>query len=185
MILAMGHQRYTGKGTAAAFLVEQGFIELNFADPLKDGADTIFGFTKEQRNDPVLKETIDPFWGITPRYAYQRFGTEAVRKVFGDDFWIRALQRRIVQTRAADIVISDLRHTVEAKALKAMGAYMVKITRPGIEPQKDADGTTHPSETELLDYTGWDGVIVNAGTKEDLGRKIMAMVSDFREKAHA
>jgi hypothetical protein len=181
MILALGSTRGVGKDTAASFLIQHGYIHLAFADPLKAGAMAIFGLTEAQCNDPVLKETVDPFWQKTPRYILQKVGTECMRDNFGDDIWVRALGRRIQHWgEKRDFVITDLRFLSEAQALKGWGAFLVKITRPGVEPARDADGNIHRSESELLDYKGWDAHIVNAGTTAQLGEKIVAMAAEFR-----
>ena len=57
----------SGKGTVADILVEQGFTKVSFADKLKDGVSTIFGWdrsllegdTDESRD---WREQADEFW---------------------------------------------------------------------------------------------------------------------------
>jgi hypothetical protein len=187
MLLGLGHQRGVGKGVAASYLCEHGFVKLAFADPLKEGARAVFGLSKQQCTDPVLKETVDPFWGVTPRFILQRFGTECLRKGFADDIWIRALKRQIDNMRnggfaeRGDFVIDDCRFLNEVAAVKSWGGFCVKISRPGLEPQRDTDGKIHPSETELLGYQGWDAHLVNQTTRLALGEKILALVADFRK----
>ena len=83
----------SGKGTVADILVEQGFTKVSFADKLKDGVATIFGWdrallegdTDESRE---WREQTDEFWTeetgrtITPRIVLQEFGTECMREGF-------------------------------------------------------------------------------------------------------
>ncbi len=65
----------SGKDTVAGFLVENHwFKKMSFAKTLKDIASVAFnwdrplleGDTPESR---VWRETLDPFWGVTPRSA--------------------------------------------------------------------------------------------------------------------
>ncbi len=78
-----------------------------FADPLKAGMQSIFGFTKEQMYDPVLKEQVDPRWGVTPRLVLQKVGTEWFRNglqalmpgitLEGRTIWIKRMEDEIDQ----------------------------------------------------------------------------------------
>ena len=57
----------SGKGTVADFLVEQqGFKKLSFADKLKDGVASVFGWDREmlEGNNPdsrAWREKVDPY----------------------------------------------------------------------------------------------------------------------------
>ena len=81
-----------GKDTAANYLhakYPDKFGRYAFAQPIKQAAQVMFGFTKEQLEDRVLKETVDPFWEFTPRKAMQLLGTEYGRDMLRKDLWIK------------------------------------------------------------------------------------------------
>ena len=89
-----------GKGTAADILVEQhGFTKISFADKLKDGVSTVFGWDREMLEGDTddsrqWRETQDEFWTketkrtITPRLVLQEFGTDCMRNGFFDGIWV-------------------------------------------------------------------------------------------------
>lgn len=88
----------------------------------------------------------------------------AVRKRFGEDFWANlVLERARLHDRA---VISDVRFVNEAEAIKALGGKLVKITRPGHSPRQ--------FETELEEWTDWDGELDNSGSIVDLEQAVVA-----------
>jgi len=73
----------SGKGTVADILVEEhNFIKLSFADKLKDGVATVYGWDRAMLEGDTVesrewRETVDEFWTnetgreITPRLVLQ------------------------------------------------------------------------------------------------------------------
>lgn len=176
-IIGFGHRRYRGKDTAAAYLAKQyGYAHDAFAYSLKEGLGRgIFGLTDGQLYGD-LKEVVDPFWGLTPRDILQRGGTEAMRRTFGDDIWVKTLLRR-AHHRDVPTVIADVRFVSEAEAIKTNGGLVVRIDRDiAYDPAID----THQSEVDLLGYEGWSCTIDNNGTLEELYRKLDTFMRDFR-----
>ena len=101
----------SGKGTAADILVdEHGFTKLSFADKLKDGVATIFGWdramlegdTDESRQWRELK---DDFWSnetkmeVTPRLVLQLFGTDCMRNGFDDGIWVSTIKKKLLENQ--------------------------------------------------------------------------------------
>lgn len=152
----------SGKDSALKFFQEVGSYtwvgQWAFANPLKKIAE-IMGFTKEQLVDRKLKETVDEFWGISPRKFLQMCGTEMFRDVWREDVWIKLATRdiqKLLTTR--DIVfVTDVRFPNEAKAIKEMGGIIVRVERPGFENGVDPN---HPSE-KLVDTIPYDLKIEN------------------------
>ena len=157
-----------GKDTVGDHLVEKyGFCKLSFAEPLKEAATMIFGFSHAQLNSQAGKAAIDPFWGFSPRVALQKLGTEAVRNVFGRDTWVRAAERRLQQRQREHerrsvgneseprIVFTDVRFHEEAKMIQRLGGQVWRIDRLGITDKVvrghlemlDADGGLVPLPT--------------------------------------
>lgn len=135
-IVAFIGTKGSGKSTAAAAMESLDFTEYKFADELKAMLRTLLmmrGLTYSQAQRRVegdLKEEPSPFLdGHTPRYAMQTIGTEWGRWLMGPDFWLGGLLARLPFD--GNIVISDARFPNEIEALRSVGAYIVKIERPG------------------------------------------------------
>jgi hypothetical protein len=171
-IIGFGHQMQVGKDAAAAFLVqEHGFTQMRFADALKDVCSLVFGWSREDMEDASFKQTEDPFWEITPRRALQLIGTDAMRNNIRQDIWVKALERKIRSTFQQKYVITDVRFPNEAEAILRWGGHVIRIDRPGYSSE---DLNRHASETALLGYGKWSGVIQNDGTEAELRDKVRA-----------
>lgn len=136
--------KQSGKDTFADYLVRNhDFKKRAFADPVKQICKIMFHLETEQMNDPRLKETIDERWGLSPRQMMQKVGTDMVRNMLGNDFWVKHMQ---TQHHTADdrIVISDVRFKNEAEWIKNKGGYLVRIIDNSLH------NDPHPSETEQL-----------------------------------
>jgi energy-coupling factor transporter ATP-binding protein EcfA2 len=158
VLIALAGRKGAGKSTIArgiASLFEHSEIE-SFAGPIRSFAASC-GF------DLGKKELVDPVLGVSPRQFMQQCGTEFARHMFSEDFWIKALKRRLrnlqpaphMETPLDVIVIEDVRFPNEADALQAMGFHLFWIDDLS-DPQVDA----HPSET-MLTREMFESVIVN------------------------
>ena len=77
-------------------------------------------------------------------------------------------------------IITDVRFPNEAKAIKDKGGIVIRVNRTYYtEDKKYIIGydpfETHPSETALDDYDGFDYVIENDGTVQDLIDKVKSL----------
>ena len=174
MIIGLGYKAKSGKDTLADILVSHhGFTKLSFAAPLKQAVRVIFGFSTEQI-DGDQKETLDPFWNLTPRKVMQLFGNEAMKPVYGVDLWVRTLARQLNILDKRHVVITDVRFLVEAAAVHQWGGILVRVDRDGSGASHGVN--KHPSEIELDSYGRWDRVIDNNGSLEDLRLKAQELV---------
>jgi hypothetical protein len=165
MIIGFGYTARSGKDTAGDHLARKYlFTKTSFAGPLKLACQTIFGFNHYQVTS--AKEDIDQYWGITPRAALQRVGTDLLRNQFREDIWVKSVERYIKTNKAMNWVITDVRFPNEADAIKRWGGYVYRIDRPG------AGVGAHESETAMADYPRWDGVIVNDSTLPEFYRRV-------------
>lgn len=148
----------SGKDTAAAYLTGHYWIRLAFADPLKDAAAVLLGRERWEMNGErgFDREAVLPEWGFTTRDFLQRFGTEAMRDNFGQDFWLKHMRGRL--RGFAKYVITDCRFQNEADLVHELGGRVIEIVRPGLKR------STHISDAGVTA----DGQILNDGTIEDL-----------------
>lgn len=164
-----------GKDTVAAVLGRWGFKRFAFADALKDAARAIFSLSEEQLYGS-LKEEVDERWGMSPRQIFQRLGTEACRREFGDDIWQRALAAKVTAAlrEGSEVAIADVRFPNEAAYVKSMAGIMLRVNRPGWPAV-----AAHVSETLLDDYA-FDAVVENSDTKDDLADRVFEAMKPFR-----
>lgn len=160
LIIGLAGRKGSGKSTAAAHLVEyHNFVEYSFATPLKAGIGEMFGLSYAQLHDPVEKEVPDEFWGVTPRKLMQVVGTELFRealpkvlpelKLDGETIWIRRFRQWIDRMPAnRDVVISDVRFSDEAAAIRSLGGQVWLVDRPSLDTTIDG----HTSEQPLENY---------------------------------
>lgn len=163
MIIGIGYKAGVGKDTVAEHLARvYGFKRFAFADVLRDMCVSLFGWTQGDMLDRVKKEQLDERLGITRRQGLQRLG-DAVRREFGDDVLVRRASVIFESGIHDNIVVSDVRKRIECDAIKAAGGLMVRIDRPGAQSV-----SAHSTETELHDYEGWDFIVVNDSTVDDM-----------------
>lgn len=156
-----------------------------FAGPLKQIAESVFGFSYEQLHDKEQKEVVDQFWEMTPRKFMQLLGTEACRRGIRDDIWIK-MAERLVDDEVRDVAhtmnfyrndpkpvnigFTDCRFANEANFIRDRGGIIIQVLRPG---QQLISENQHASEKglpdELVDFTvmNWEGKL--AGAAETFG----------------
>ena len=120
---------------------------------------------------------------LTPRKLLQLLGTEAGRQIIHPNIWVNALFADFENNKSdwlsatnSKWIITDVRFPNEAQAIKDRGGILIRINRPqyldnGLVIRKDE----HPSETALDDYDGFDYVIENDGTVQDLIDKVKSL----------
>lgn len=171
-----------GKDTTYERLVALGgdrFVRFSIADPMKDSIAALFGVSLERldelKRDPRSVVSVrgqDPDWVAPPgegmaqiprgmtfahlsmREFMQRYGTEAHREIFGDDFWLKHWLRQVEAMRYGPdvdplrrptIVNTSVRFPNEAEAILALpGGEVWQIVGP-----QDEGAAGHPSETPL------------------------------------
>jgi hypothetical protein len=195
----------SGKGTVADILVEQGFTKVSFADKLKDGVATIFGWdrallegdTDESRS---WREQTDNFWTqetgrtITPRVVLQEFGTECMREGFDNGVWVSLLKKYLLDNPGY-YVVPDVRFRNEQNMIRELGGEIWQVKR-GKDPEWFARAIfdnnnpetsnlmngfdIHESEYKWIDVnTKFDAVIRNEGTIGELQASVLHEITDF------
>jgi hypothetical protein len=147
---------------------------VHFADLLKDVAEIMLSLPRFTMQGMAGKSMrFDWLDGMTGREFLQKFGT-AVRNEVHPEFWTRALF--IKEKDNQNLIIPDVRFPNEAQIIKDHGGMLIRIERPG------AGAGNHISEIALDDYRGWDIVIDNVGTLEDLYNKVKFLMNDGQIK---
>ena len=179
----------SGKGTVADILVEQGFKKVSFADKLKDGVSTIFGWdramlegdTDESRQ---WREQRDDFWSnetkmeVTPRLVLQLFGTDCMRNGFDDGIWVSTIKKKLLENPTIDYVVPDVRFANEVDMIRDIGGEVWEVKR-GPDPQwlieyesTGVEPTVHASEWKWI-KSKKDLVIENDGTLDELKNQVL------------
>ena len=193
----------SGKGTVGDILVEQGFTKVSFADKLKDGVATIFGWnramlegdTDESRN---WREQPDDFWSqetgrnITPRIVLQEFGTECMRDGFDDSIWVSLLKKQMLDN-PGDYVVPDVRFRNEQDMIRELGGEIWRVQRGDVPEWYGCamlDNTTgsnlmesydvHVSEYKWIDMNNkFNTTIYNNSTLEQLKQLVLNEIPNF------
>lgn len=179
MIIGLSGKKSSGKNTVGEYLErEYGFQCISFAAKLKESASALLNVEQHHweswKNQDIEVMVIRrgasvPFVRHTARTFLQRYGTEAHRDVFGDDFWVDALlgdKRQALETEDGHIVgyipndkiqrnnyaVTDARFDNELRAIRQLGGKNIYIERPGTD-----ETDTHASELkpspDLIDVT--------------------------------
>jgi|SRR5210317_887857 len=176
----------SGKDTVAKFLIENhGYEKISFADSLKDGVSTVFGWDREMLEGQTdesrqWREEPDEFWSketgkkITPRLILQLFGTDCMRNGFYDGIWVSLTKKKILENPETNYVIPDVRFSNEAQMIKDINGKVWRIRRGpdpvwfrmyqdiGVEPTD-----VHESEWRWANVS-FDTIVDNFGTIDDL-----------------
>ena len=83
---------------------------------------------------------------MTMRLFLQRYGTEAHRDIFGDDFWVKATLPDGLDHSDRLIVVTDCRFPNEAHRVHELGGYVVEV---GDGTPRDELHWEHESEKPL------------------------------------
>jgi hypothetical protein len=146
MLVAITGKRGHGKTTAAQGLERLGFQHMNFADPVREVAQLVYGVPMGVMLDPKAKEQpLDYFPYLSPREILQKIGTELFRDGIHQDTWIEAFKRRASQF--SHVVCSDCRFPNEAEVVQELGGTLIKIVNPLLDRTDTA--SQHPSETSV------------------------------------
>ena len=190
-----------GKGSVGDILVEKGYTKVSFADKLKDGVATIFGYnramlegdTDESRS---WREQTDEFWSketgrtITPRIILQEFGTDCMRNGYYDGVWVSLLKQQILDN-PGNYVIPDVRFRNEQDMIRELGGEIWRVQRGDVPEWYGCamlDNTTggnlmesydvHVSEYKWIDMNNkFNTTIYNNSTIENLKERVVDLIN--------
>ncbi len=200
-IIALTGRPDVGKDTIASLIAPQlGFARIAFADALRAEVREAWRVDMRMLTDRAIKDTPIPAmaagmcsapgflrWVMdggeslvaprSPRWALQQWATYQRR--FDDSHYTRIVRRwiaRQIGTGWTRIVVTDLRHPVEAAMLRELGARIVRVHRPDARPLP-ADTATHSSEQHEAIQA--DADIVNDGSLQALAELTVQCLADL------
>lgn len=190
-VIGITGKKGAGKDTAGAYLVDRyGYERVSFAGPLKESAAALLGVRTNRlenlKNDPNARveflytydspgvpQATELISRLTVREFLQRYGTEAHREVFGQDFWVEAIQTEIDERYGERFVVTDVRFENEAEMILGYDSGVVlRVTRPGSD-----EDDVHASEAKLPDDLV-TATIVNAETIPEFQQSIDTYLQD-------
>lgn len=159
-VVALSGPAGSGKSTASAWLVSQGYKLVKFAAPLKDMCRAI-GMTDDMIEGALKEKPQALLQGNTPRHAMQTLGTEWGRDCMGKNFWVDLWTRRAIEAfnEGKGVVADDCRFANEADAVKDLGGIILRLDGRG--------GISGSHESERVNFIA-DAYVQNAGTIADL-----------------
>jgi len=175
MLIGLCGAAGSGKDSVASFLTE--YRKVAFADPLYECVSAITGIPVEQLKDRVVKESVIPWIGKSPRQLMQSLGGDWGRDTIHREMWVRRAFQRVDATLTSfgdDIVLPDVRHINEASEVLCRSGLIWKIVRPG-HVCLASEAAKHPSEAGIPDRMV-SRVILNDGTLDDLKRKVQEAI---------
>jgi hypothetical protein len=146
------------------------FVAMAFAHELKTRCQAAFdlsyeqlwGDAKEELDKRYPKPGTDTFW--TAREIMQNYG--AFYRTVDEQFWIKNLFKVAEEKEYKNVIITDVRYINEADYIQhKKGGYVIRVER---ESKDDVHNMQHPSEVQLDGYGGFDFVVDNNGTLDDL-----------------
>lgn len=160
MIIGVAGRAGVGKSTLAEHIaLKHGFVEYNFADPLKQMLEVI-GI------DTLNKSATPAGLGVTVRELLQTLGTDWGRNTVSEDFWIRIACQKV----GGNTVIGDVRFQNEVDWILSRGGLVLGVHR-------EMDGSDHhASENQALSRVKW---VSNNSSLADFFRAADFVISEY------
>jgi hypothetical protein len=201
MIIGFCGKAHSGKDTAAAALVNDGFTKVAFGDALKRLVlETFPAFCPDDLwGASSRRETPYPcYGGLTPRKALQLCGTDFARKCW-PNIWVEKTMYVVASLEngrctydprsglsptfdarsSRDVVISDVRFANEIAAIHDYGGFVVRIQR--LEREVVSNVPVHESESGINDIpiSKFDSMITGDGTVAELHDMVRFLLEQF------
>jgi hypothetical protein len=184
IVIGLSAYMGAGKDTAGQRLVDKwGFTRVAFAEPLKQEVLRTLPRTLREIARLTLgdqygtvryqKLSDEEVWAYVERQIrqsdrepvfralLQEWGTE-LRRSEDQEYWIKQWKAAVAAVPNGRVVATDCRFLNEADAIKTLGGVLVRIHRQG------KVGDSHPSETIMAEYRGFDAYLFNDGPIESL-----------------
>lgn len=200
MLIGLTGRAGSGKDTTyetiyALFNDVRPVVRLAFADVLKRSALACFADFDDDWSEVAdkikasgnIKIEVDgeELCNVTGREFFQRYGTEAHRYLFGDDFWIDSMLPPLEPLdfgpflHSSEIyVITDVRYDNEAARIREYGGVIWQVERPGDNISESLHASELGISEDLVDF-----LLVNDGSLDDLKEEISkTIITSLMEK---
>ena len=198
LIIGIAGEFGAGKDASAEVLTEQfGFTLMKFSTHLKRECWEAILHKEIPRGAPddirqIIMRTEDPdlsYMKPSPpdiRRLHQWWGSQ-YRRAQDPKYWINLLQQDRADLGNPDTVITDPRFQNEGHDyIKVQEHGLIwKVVNPRRETYKNAVLDDHCSEQWVRTYTGWNAVIMNDGTLDQLHQKVWDLAKCETEIAQA
>ena len=119
-----------------------------------------------------------------PREMLQNLGTGIIREKLGkEDFFVKRIDEDldVYNEFVKAVMLDDVRLPIEMEYFQERYPERIKtihIIRPNFEDDLSDKARKHRTETALDDYEGFDYIIYNDGTLDDLREKIYKLMEE-------
>lgn len=174
ILIGIHGKKRSGKNTAAdVFQDNFNFKNYAFADALKEQMYALNPDFCDGYEIYSLKDVIDAEGWESAKEKYpevrrllQRYGTEVMRKHFGEDVWVNLLIKKLALEKPENVTISDVRFENEVRCIRELGGFLIKIKSNRTNNLDD-----HASEKDLPDDL-FDFVIENNSNLETYQKNV-------------
>jgi dephospho-CoA kinase len=168
-----------GKSTVAEIFKQNDYVELTFAEPVKQ-IGLILEFEQEELYGSQEKKLkLNDFWGVSGREFMQQFATNIMRNELpkhinmnmdNKTIWVRLCQKKInnLLKQNKKIIVSDGRFPDEINMIKEMGGIIIKIVR-------NNNYDIHHESESYISKLNADIIIDNNGNIDEL-HKIISLI---------
>lgn len=187
----------SGKGTVADILVENHkFQKLSFADKLKDGVASVFGWDRDMLEGDtdrsrIWREKQDEFWSnetgtdVSPRLVLQLFGTDCMRNGFFDGVWVSLVKQKILENPDTNWIIPDVRFPNEVSMIQDVQGAVWQVRRGDLpnwfldKRDNDIEPTdVHASEWAWIDSDdAFNQIIYNNTSLDELQKTVEQIIN--------
>jgi phosphomevalonate kinase len=169
IILGIAGKKQSGKDTFADYIIQNArgiVVKRSFSDELKNEVAHLLNISRQ---------------GIDQEKAYFRpflqwYGTEWRRAKFGNDYWIKKLEEKVLLSDADIIIIPDVRFANEVDWVRHMGGTVIKIERLGA-----VNNDPHVSENQINSFVPDITIKANSGDLKTLKLKAIWLIDQIQE----
>lgn len=111
---------------------------------------------------------------ISGREYLQRFGTEAHRDIFNEDFWIEQLWAANDFSDTDVVIITDCRYDNEARNILNNDGFVIKINNPKADSGEDSHASEQGIDSLLINFQ-----VDNDSSLEELEEKAVALTQEI------
>lgn len=114
------------------------------------------------------------------RALLQAYGTEIFRNRVDNDWWVKQLKKRILESPSDIVLVTDVRFPNEIDKMDPDNQeYDLIAVRVERNTEKHGNQHEHPSETALDNYNLFNYYLDNDGTLDDLRTTVSSLVDEI------